>query len=189
MVIEGLLNTAQVAKRLDCSIPYVHNLVKQGKFPAGQKIRQQCYWQPEQVNEYLAGLQVKREKTQEQSKGLLSSEQVAQRLGCTKSTISSYVKDCKFPPGQKIGKRHYWRREQVDEYLAKQQEEQQTEQAALNNQPWLTRVEVAEQLHYTPAALWHLIKTGKFPVGTKIGDRYYHTQTEVDEYLAKRGAN
>ena len=73
--------------------------------------------------------------------------------------------------------------------MAKQQEEQQTEQAELNSQPWLTRVEVAEQLHYTPSALWHLIKAGKFPVGTKIGDRYYHTQAEVDEYLAKRGAN
>ena len=31
MVIEGLLNTAQVAERLGGSIPYVHNLVKQGK--------------------------------------------------------------------------------------------------------------------------------------------------------------
>ncbi|MBR1603745.1 MAG: helix-turn-helix domain-containing protein [Synergistaceae bacterium] len=99
MVIEGLLNTAQVAERLGSNIPYVHNLVKQGKFPPGQKIRQQCYWQPEQVNEYLTGLQVKREKTQEQSKGLLSSEQVAQRLGCNRSTLSGYVKDCKFPPG------------------------------------------------------------------------------------------
>ncbi|MBR1603744.1 MAG: helix-turn-helix domain-containing protein [Synergistaceae bacterium] len=56
----------------------------------------------------------------------------------------------------------------------------------MNSQPWLTRVEVAEQLHYTPSVLWHLIKAGKFPVGTKIGDRYYHTQTEVDEYLAKQ---
>ena len=188
MVIEGLLNTAQVAERLGGSIPYVHNLVKQGKFPAGKKVGQRRYWQPEQIDEYLTKRLNKREKAQEQTRGLWSSEQVAQRLGCTKSTLSSYVKNCKFPPGHKIGKGYYWQPEQVSKYFAELQAKQQAEQAELNSQRWLTRIEVAEQLHYTQAALWYLIKTGKFPVGTKIGDRYYHTQAEVDEYLAKQRA-
>ena len=188
MVIEGLLSTVQVAERMGCSIPYVHNLVAQGKFPVGKKIGQHRYWQPEQIDEYMAELQGQAKKAQEQTRGLLSSEQVARQLSCTKSTLSSYVKNCKFPPGQKIGKGYYWRPEQVSEYFAGLQAKQQAEQAALNSQTWLTRVEVAEHLHYTPSALWHLIKTGKFPVGTKIGDRYYHTQAEVDEYLAKQRA-
>ena len=179
------LSAKEAAARLGCTAEHFYQLVRDGKIPQGKKIGARRYWTQKQVDAYLAEQQAKQQELEVQAQGLLTSEQVAARIGLTKGTISHYVRLLKFPRGKKIGQRHYWTAEQVDKYLAKQRAGQQAA-AVQGDEPKVTRLEIVKQLGCTPLELWELIKAGKFPQGKRRGDRYYYRQAEVDEYLAKQ---